>query len=904
MEKEEKEQMKFLLIGINAKYIHSNLAIYDMKAYAMKQEGGRYRDFIDIAEYTIHHSCNEIVKDIYLRNPDVIGISCYIWNIRLVEDVISQLYRVMPKLEIWLGGPEASYYKYYNYNHYNYNIYNYNDCNTCNIRNIPNNCNICRTDGEHGGHKVEILGKVPLTSATSPSRNRVHGAELLERFPYLRGIMIGEGEKTFVSLLRHYVDGEETNPLRTISGICFRDAESGEVIQNEVGEALDLSEVPFPYFKDFKDFKDFECFEDFEDFEDSTPPAQEFAGFENRIVYYESSRGCPFSCSYCLSSVEKRLRFRDLGMVKRELQFFLDHKVRQVKFVDRTFNCNHERALEIWRFLLERDNGITNFHFEIAADLLQEEELELLSQMRAGLIQLEIGVQSVNPKTLQAVHRQMNLERLEQNVARIRNGKNIHQHLDLIAGLPYEDYASFADSFCKVYAMQPNQLQLGFLKVLSGTEMEADCAKYGIIYQENPPYEVLSTKWLSYQEILALKGIEKMVEQYYNSAQFTHSLACLEPYFSTPFEMYHALAEFYENGHFVGEKHSRLQRYEKLLEFAKGYLCGKEWKRFQEAMVYDVYLRENAKTRPSFAEKRDSDKEVVKQFCIQEEKERRYLPDYKEYSSRQLANQIHIERFRFYATAKEGQDTYVVFDYKNRNPLTYEAHTISLQRTPAGLAPVTEILRLLDKHYSIDYKCYLNHQTPWQLLIATILSAQCTDARVNLVTKDLFVKYPTLEAFANANQNELEQDIHSTGFYKNKAKNIIACTKTLIERYHGEVPQEIEELTQLAGVGRKTANVIRGNIYHIPSVVVDTHVKRISRKLGLTLEEDPEKIEIDLMNALPEDHWILWNIQIITHGRGVCTARNPNCGACFLRHLCKAAEDTAESHEKKKREII
>ena len=202
---------------------------------------------------------------------------------------------------------------------------------------------------------------------------------------------------------------------------------------------------------------------------------------------------------------------------------------------------------------------------------------------------------------------------------------------------------------------------------------------------------------------------------------------------------------------------------------------------------------------------------------------------------------------------------------------------------------IATILALLDEHYSTEYKCYLNHENAWQLLIATILSAQCTDARVNIVTKDLFVKYPSLEAFAQAELSELEEDIRSTGFYKNKAKNIIACAQKLVEEYHGEVPSDLEKLTSLAGVGRKTANVIRGNIFHEPSVVVDTHVKRISRKLGFTKEEDPEKIEYDLMKCLPKDHWILFNIQIITHGRGICTARNPGCETCFLNEHCPAA---------------
>lgn len=203
---------------------------------------------------------------------------------------------------------------------------------------------------------------------------------------------------------------------------------------------------------------------------------------------------------------------------------------------------------------------------------------------------------------------------------------------------------------------------------------------------------------------------------------------------------------------------------------------------------------------------------------------------------------------------------------------------------------ILEICRILNETYSMEYKCYLNYETPWQLLIATILSAQCTDERVNQVTKDLFVKYPDLEAFANADQKELERDIYSTGFYKNKAKNIIACAKKLIEEYDGEVPRDIKALTGLAGVGRKTANVIRGNIYREPSIVVDTHVKRISQKLGLTKENDPVKIEYDLMDKLPKEQWILYNIQIITHGRNICIARRPKCGECTLQKVCPSCE--------------
>lgn len=569
--------MKFLLTAINAKYIHSNLAVYDMKSYAQ-----RYEEQIEIAEYTINHQQSEILRELYLKQPTVIGFSCYIWNIRMVEELMGELHKILPDLEIWLGGPEVSY----------------------------------------------------------------RAREFMEAYPYVRGIMIGEGEKTFLQLMQFYVQGDIL--LSAIPGICYRDEHNQLQYQEPVG-MMDLSEIPFPY----------------------RSPEQ----FENRIVYYESSRGCPFSCSYCLSSVEKKLRFRDIVLVKRELQFFIDRKVPQVKFVDRTFNCKQGHALEIWKYLVCQDNGITNFHFEIAADLLKEEELALMHTMRPGLIQLEIGVQSTNPDTLRAIHRRMNLEQLKQTVARIQEGRNIHQHLDLIAGLPYEDYSSFGNSFNEVYEMNPDQLQLGFLKVLSGTVMHEKCGEYGIVYQDNPPYEVLYTKWLTFEEVLKLKGIEEMVEQYYNSSQFTHSIQLLEPCFGGAFAMYEALADFYQQEHRPGVKHSRLKQYEILLRFAQKQFQGEALSRFQEAMVYDVYLRENAKTRPFFAAERESYKEWIKNFCMEEERNRSYLPDYKEYNSRQIANMVHIERFtKFFS-----EETYVVFDYKNRNILTKEARTIFIR---------------------------------------------------------------------------------------------------------------------------------------------------------------------------------------------------------------------------------
>ena len=441
--------MKVLLAAVNAKYIHSNLAVYSLRAYAQK-----YCGETEIAEYTINQTIDDILTDIYLRQPDVLCLSCYLWNIPYVGQIAAEVPKILPRTQIWLGGPEVSY----------------------------------------------------------------DAADALRRYPGVAGVMRGEGEATFLELMGYWEQqgrGDREGDLSEIKGIVYRD-ESGEIRENPLRPVLDLSSVPFAY--------------------------GHIGDFKNRIIYYESSRGCPFSCSYCLSSVDKCLRFRDIGMVKEELQFFIDHEVPQVKFVDRTFNCRHDHAMEVWTYIKEHDRGITNFHFEVAADLLDEEEIRLIRSMRPGLIQLEIGVQSVNRDTLREIRRTMDLDRVRDRVDRIREGRNVHQHLDLIAGLPFEGYESFARSFDTVYAMKPEQLQLGFLKVLKGSLMHERTEEYGLLYQDRPPYEVLRTRWLSYREIIRLKRVEEMTEVYYNSGQFRHTMEYLLGKFGAPVSMYEALA--------------------------------------------------------------------------------------------------------------------------------------------------------------------------------------------------------------------------------------------------------------------------------------------------------------------------------------------------------------------------
>lgn len=575
--------MKILLAAINAKYIHANLAVYSLRAYAAP-----YRQQIVIKEYTINQYVEDILADIYREKADVLAFSCYIWNIGMVEELAELLHRLRPGLPIWLGGPEVTY----------------------------------------------------------------DAAACLARNPAVTGIMRGEGEAIFAELAAHYVDG--TVDLSSVSGIIYRN--NGTLVDNGWREIMDINRVPFVY----------------EDMEE----------FEHKIIYYETSRGCPFSCSYCLSSIDKKVRLRDMALVEKELQFFIDHEVPQVKFVDRTFNCNKQHAMAIWRYIREHDRGITNFHFEIGADLLDEEELALLATLRPGLIQLEIGVQSTNDVTIREVSRTMKLERLAEAVRTVNKCRNIHQHLDLIAGLPYEDYERFKQSFNDVYAMEPEQLQLGFLKVLKGSRMHERAEKYGIIYRQKAPYEVLQTRWLSYEDILRLKGIEEMVEVYYNSHQFEMSLQYLMHDFETPFDFFAGLARFYEAGGYDKVAHGRLQRYDILLAFAAAHQSCEHI--LKEAMLYDLYVRENLKSRPSWAGEHTLYRSFCEDFYRQPVMTEKYLPGYRDYTSRQMKRMTHMEGFTMdiCATAAAGRPVggpqVILFDYMERDALNYAARTVRL----------------------------------------------------------------------------------------------------------------------------------------------------------------------------------------------------------------------------------
>lgn len=565
--------MKILLTALNAKFIHSNPAVYSLRAYAKG-----FQENIEIVEYTINNYMMDVVSDIYKRKPDVLVFSCYIWNWKMIQEIFEEMHQLLPDVPIWLGGPEVSY----------------------------------------------------------------NPEEILVKYPYLTGIMVAEGEETFKKLTSHYVLGEIG--LHEIPGIVMSD------LPYKRQKQVPINELAFLY--------------------------DDLEVFQNRIIYYESMRGCPYRCSYCMSSIDKTVRTRNLELVELELQYFLDRNVSQVKFIDRTFNCVHDHAYAIWEYIYKHDNGITNFHFEIAATILNEKEMELLNKMRPGLVQLEIGVQTTNLKTIEEIDRVMDVGVLRKVVSRIQSGKNIHLHLDLIAGLPYEDLKTFKHSFNEVYEMSPEQLQLGFLKVLKGTKMHRKKEDYGLTYMVKPPYEVLYTKWISYEELLELKQVEEMVELFYNSGQFTYALAKLEEEFDSPYELFLAMAKYFDQKGYFLKNPARAYRYTIFYQFAMG-VAPENGNVYRDLLTHDMYLRENLKSRPNFMDEAVStkEKENVRAFYKTEEESPKYLLNYEKYNRRQMAKMTHIEKYE----SMENGSLYLLYDYKVRNPLNQEAKTYRIE---------------------------------------------------------------------------------------------------------------------------------------------------------------------------------------------------------------------------------
>ena len=575
--------MKILLAAVNAKYIHSNLAVYNLKAYVSSLPVE-----VVVGEYTINQQSGDILQKIYEQKADVVAFSCYIWNIEMVRQLAEELKQVSPETKVWFGGPEVSY----------------------------------------------------------------DASGLLKTFPYVDLILLGEGEETFYELVSLLAEGTYEQKVHTVKGTAFRDGEKCCI--RPAREYMQMDRIPFVY--------------------------QDTDAFAHKIIYYESSRGCPFACSYCLSSIDKRVRFRSLSLVFEELESFLDQNVAQVKFVDRTFNCRHDHAYAIWEFIAKRDNGVTNFHFEISADLLQEEDFALFETMRPGLIQLEIGVQSTNPDTIAAIHRKMDLAALADHVARIRKMHNIHQHLDLIAGLPYENLQRFSQSFDDVYAMQPDQLQLGFLKVLKGSDMYCRREEYGVVYTSRPPYEVLQTKWLSYEDVLVLKGIEEMVEVYYNSGQYQKTLSFCLPYFERPYCFYEKLSAFYKKKGYFEKSHTRLARYDILREFLYTQWSQKDeagamrLKQAEECLLFDIFAYEHSKRYPSWAVLEEQTKEVMNGL-----KNPKYRQEHIPMECLKQVDPVLKKKADSYVSYLPlTRGGYVLFDYSDRNPLTNEAKSYRL----------------------------------------------------------------------------------------------------------------------------------------------------------------------------------------------------------------------------------
>ncbi len=564
--------MKIILAALNAKYVHSNLAVHALEAYVNNRKDDKLKNAeLCVREFTINHNLDMILQSLYREKADIIAFSCYIWNIREILSIANELKKISCGIRIWLGGPEVSY----------------------------------------------------------------DSRKLMNEYPFIDVIMRGEGEVTLCELIK----AEAHTTYDGIRGITYRNS-CGDICENEERSPMSLDEAPFIY--------------------------NDLSKFDNRILCYETSRGCPFSCSYCLSSIDKSVRFRSMDLVKKELSFFLDNNVRQVKFIDRTFNCNRKHALAIWRYIAEHDNGITNFHFEVSLDLIEEEELDLFSRMRPGLIQLEIGLQSTNPDTLKEIRRVTNIEKIRGNMCRIASLNNIHTHLDLIAGLPYEDFASFKKSFNDAYDMKPNQLQLGFLKVLKGSYMEEMAPYYGLRYQDCQPYEVLGTKWISYDEILKLKQAEEMVEVYYNSSQFEHVLSYLIPHFESPYRFYELLGEYYYNNSLFGIGFRRESRYEALRCFASEHLANVDdfsAEIFESLLTYDYYLRENAKRRPPWTKEQPvkTPKATSRMMHI-EPLVSEIVPLIRGSCDRQEA-------------VVNGKYIYCLFDYEKKDPVSGNFHT-------------------------------------------------------------------------------------------------------------------------------------------------------------------------------------------------------------------------------------
>ncbi len=571
--------IKTVFVALNAKFIHSSLALRSIKKYC-----GKLNIDINIAEFTINNSEEFIFSEIYKMKPDILGFSCYIWNIEIILNIISVIKKILPNIKIILGGPEVS-------------------------------------------HEYEYLFQ--------------KGVDI---------ITIGEGEKTSFEIISFLKD--KKGNLSDIDGIAYHDGE--KIIVTKERAPLTLDDIPFVY-------DDFSIEE-----------------LQNKIIYYEASRGCPYNCQYCLSSVEKGVRFLSKERIFKDLKFFLAKKVKQVKFVDRTFNCNKKLAIDIWEFLIKNDNGTTNFHFEISADILDDDMLNVLKKARKQLFQLEIGVQSTNSKTLSSIQRKTDLTKLFKKVSIIKSFRNIHQHLDLIAGLPFEDYDSFKKSFDDVYTVYPEQLQLGFLKLLRGSGLRRDSEKYGVVYNEKPPYEVLFTEKINFEKMTLLKYIAEMVEIYYNSGKCLNTVKFMVNFFERPFSFFEELALYWIDCGYHEVSHNKMRLYNIMFEFCVSHT--KDLYKLKDILKFDMYLNDNIKNFPYWLPQNNFDetKSFARKFFENPENVKKYIPNLISFTPKQLSRMCHIEKFdynvflgaqnNFSHITKETQ--YILFDYYGKNDLS------------------------------------------------------------------------------------------------------------------------------------------------------------------------------------------------------------------------------------------
>ena len=542
---------KIVLAGINSQYVHLNLAVRYLKKYVEANSDLK----IEIYETNINNQVFNIIKDIYELNPDKIIFSTYIWNKEYIVEIVKELKKVLPNVEIILGGPEVSY-------------------------------------------KWE---------------------KFMANMPEVDALLLGEGE----NVLLNFLTKEEDKVLGVVS------RKNDEIVFNGIEPIIEnLDIVPFPY-------------EDWE-LEDKT-----------KIFYYESSRGCPFSCSYCLSSIDKTVRYYSLDRVKKDLKRFLDSPIKLLKFVDRTFNLRKERYMEIWKFLLENYREGITFHFEINANIFDDETLDFLEKVPKGYFQFEIGVQSINPETMVAIKRNNILDKLAHNVRRI--SRNIHLHLDLIAGLPYETYDIFKNSFNYVYNLKPEMIQLGFLKLLKGTQMYDEVEKYQYKYYSRPPYEVFSNKFISFGELVKLKNLEKMLDYYYNSEKFRYTCDfVINNNFDTPFAFFEKIADYYDKKGYLKISHKEVALFNILYDFyVENNL--KDLDIFVEFLKYDYLALGKPGSYPEWL-KSNKDSELHNQL----------IKDSEFKSVREGHKNSELEEFKYNIFTNKREKINIFFNYKTK----------------------------------------------------------------------------------------------------------------------------------------------------------------------------------------------------------------------------------------------